>query len=160
MENDNVNLRIMNNRSTPRMTQLSERRSSARLDRLSLVKIFERSLEDQSAKIFENLCIINENQKNINLQFLRNLICLYSKETRMDEPVKRIISTYKMIESIKNGKFKNEAYYDSILSMEEFRNLITGKNIKSLLFQEQSVEYKRFYTEEFYKVRFLLNEIK
>ena len=73
----------------------------------------------------------------------------------MSEVVLKIITTYHLTENVKSGKFKTDHFYDEVLNNGEFCNLISGKNMKNLLFNE-GLENKRFHTEEFYKLYALM----
>ncbi len=146
---------ITNEKTSPKYVSTNKRNSISFEPRQSerimynQIREFERNIDEYCKNILLNLLKIDE-EKNISLRFLRNLIALYSKETKMNESVKRIISTYHIAESIKNDKFKID--YDEVLNTDEFCNLISGKNIKNLLFNNIHIDNKRFYTEDYYKV--------
>jgi len=63
-----------------------------------------------------------------------------------------IITTYQLSEAIKNGKFQSDSLYDLVLNQEEFINFITGRNMKSLLYRDASLDDKRAYLEEYSNV--------
>jgi hypothetical protein len=103
-------------------------------------------------KIFILYCL--DNQNNVNLKFLRNIISLYSKNLKLNESVNKIISKYHLIDAIKSAKFRNDNFYDEVLNSDEFCSFITGKGVKSLLFEDtENIENKRYNTEEYYKVK-------
>jgi hypothetical protein len=89
----------------------------------------------------------------VNLEYLRNIMYIFDKDAGLNEPFKKIISTYNIADSIKSGKFKKEKLYDEILNSEEFSNFITGKNLKELLFFNDSLDSKRLHLEEYIKVK-------
>ncbi len=86
------------------------------------------------------------------MDFLRKSSTLYKNNLNIPDSVACIITNYHSVEAIKTGKFKKDTLYDEILNAEEFANLISGKNTKNLLFEEQSFDKRRLYIEEYYKV--------
>lgn len=115
---------------------------------------------------------MKDNQKSIDLDFLRKILSIHKnqfnkeneisnnkKENSYSHLITQLITNYHLVESLKSGKFRSESYYDEVLSGEEFSNLITGKNIKHLLFSDESLDYKRFYTEEYCKLFYLMGGV-
>lgn len=76
----------------------------------------------------------------------------YKNNLNVSETCVETIANYRLVEAIKTGEFKRDTFYNKILSSEEFTNLISGKNLKKLLFEDQKIEKKRLQIEEYGKV--------
>ncbi len=67
----------------------------------------------------------------------------------MKEHIERIITNYGLTDAIKSGKIKSDKLNNDVISSEEFCNWIVGVNMKNLLYSKDSLEKKRFRTEEY-----------
>lgn len=69
-----------------------------------------------------------------------------------------MISTYKMQDNIKNGKFNEQNYYNENLDEVEFKGLVSGKNTKEELFgvTNNTIDSKRQNIETYTKLYFLM----
>ncbi len=117
------------------------------------IRNFEKTADEKSKNIFDYLCKVNEEQKNVNLDFIRKILGTNKGKFEYNESVFRTITNYDLIESIKNNKVQKEKQnYDEVLSGDEFTNLLTRKAVKNLLFSDDSLDVKRFSTEEYGRV--------
>jgi len=86
---------------------------------------------------------------------LRSLIYFYTirdKDVKLTDPIVKIISTEGLTDNIKSGKFQSDTYYDLNLSEEQFIDILSGKNMKNLVFSAKNINSNRNKIEEFYKV--------
>jgi hypothetical protein len=77
------------------------------------------------------------------------MLSLNKNELKVKEHIERIITNYGLTDSIKSGKFRSNEYNNDVISREEFCNWVGGVNIKNLLYSNESLERKRFKTEEY-----------
>jgi hypothetical protein len=95
------------------------------------------------------------------LETLRTLIQIYfkdEKKTNFKESSAKMISTYKMQDNIKSGKFNQDTYYNENLDEIEFKGLVSGKNTKETLFSVSNnrIDSKRQNIEMYTKLYFLM----
>ena len=83
------------------------------------------------------------------------MVSLVKNELHMKEHIERIITGYGLTDAIKSGKVKNDGFNNDVISSEEFCNWVGGVNIKNLLYSNESLEKKRFKTEEYSDVGFV-----
>ena len=93
---------------------------------------YEKMTEDEAKTIFKELCELNDNQNTIDLNFIRRLLSI--NNNNYSELFLKFITQYKLIDSMKNGKFSIDSLHNIIFNEEEFINFITGKDTKDLLF--------------------------
>ena len=116
---------------------------------------YETVSENEAKNIFKELCKLNDNQNTIDLNFIRKLLTL--NNNNFPKPFLKIITQYKLMDSIKKGNFKPDTYHNVIFTEEEFVNLLTGKETKELLFSPNiDLNEKRFKIEEYNKLYELL----
>jgi len=112
---------------------------------------FEKLTENEAKKVFHELCQLNDNQNQIDLNFIRRLLSL--NNNNYSEIFLKFITQYKLIESMKEDKFDREYLHNRILNEEEFVNFITGKDTKELIFDDNTdLSQKRFKIEDYAKL--------
>jgi hypothetical protein len=83
------------------------------------------------------------------------MLSLVKNDLQMKEHIERIITNYGLTDAIKSGKVKSDGYNNDVISSDEFCDWVGGVNIKNLLYSNESLEKKRFKTEEYADVRFV-----
>ena len=115
---------------------------------LKSIEDYEKITEDEARKIFKELCELNDNQNTIDLNFIRRLLSINNNNY---SPIfLKIITQYKLIDSLKNGNFNKDSLHNHVFNEEEFVNFITGKEMKELLFEDSlDLGQKRFKIDEY-----------
>ena len=122
-----------------------------RLPNLQFISDYEKITENEARMIFKDLCKLNNNQKTIDLNFIRRLLSL--NNNNYPQSFLKIITQYKLIDSIKKGNYNQESFHNVVFNEEEFVNLLTGKETKELLFSKNyDIADKRFKIEEYNKL--------
>ena len=115
------------------------------------IEEYEKITEDEAKKIFEKLCELNDNQNTIDLNFIRRLLSI--NNNNYSELFLKFITQYKLIDSMKNGKFSKDSLHNHVFNEDEFVNFITGKDTKELLFDDNlDLGQKRFKIDEYTKL--------
>ena len=120
---------------------------------LSLKKIqdFERITEEEAKQIFSELCKLNDDQKQIDLNFIRRLLAI--NNNNYSKIFLKFLTQYKLIDEMKEGKFNKENLHNVVFNEDEFVNFLTGKDTKELIFEDNSdLSQKRFKIEDYAKL--------
>ena len=112
---------------------------------------YEKITEDEAKKIFRDLCELNDGQNSIDLNFIRRLLSI--NNNNYSDIFLKFITQYKLIETMKSGKFNKDTLHNIVFDEEEFVNFITGKQTKDLLFEDNlDLPQKRFKIDEYAKL--------
>ena len=112
---------------------------------------FEVVTEEEAKKIFRELCKLNDNQAQIDLNFLRRLLAI--NKNNYDKTFLKFLTQYRLIDEMKNGKFNKENAHNVVFNEDEFVNFLTGKDIKELIFDDNmDLNQKRYKIEDYAKV--------
>ena len=112
---------------------------------------FERVTEEEAKKIFNDLCKLNDNQKQIDLNFIRRLLAI--NNNNYSKIFLKFLTQYKLIDEMRKGKFNKESLHNVVFNEEEFVNFLTGKDTKELIFEDNSdLNQKRFKIEDYAKL--------
>ena len=112
---------------------------------------YEKITEDEAKEIFRELCKLNNGENTIDLNFIRSLLSI--NNNNYSEIFLKFITQYKLIESMKSGKFNKDTLHNVVFEEEEFVNFITGKQTKDLLFEDNlDLPQKRFKIDEYAKL--------
>ena len=118
---------------------------------LKNIKDFEKITEDEAKKIFIDLCKLNDDQKQIDLNFIRRLLAI--NNNNYSKIFLKFLTQYKLIDEMRKGKFNKESLHNVVFNEEEFVNFITGKDTKELIFEDNSdLNQKRFKIEDYAKL--------
>ena len=118
---------------------------------LKNIKEFESETEKEAKKIFDDLCKLNDDQKQVDLNFIRRLLAI--NNNNYSKIFLKFITQYKLIDEMKKGKFNKENLHNVVFNEEEFVNFLTGKDTKELIFDDNSdLSQKRFKIEEYAKL--------
>ena len=112
---------------------------------------FENETEKEAKKIFDDLCKLNDDQKQVDLNFIRRLLAI--NNNNYSKIFLKFITQYKLIDEMKKGKFNKENLHNVVFNEEEFVNFLTGKDTKELIFDDNSdLSQKRFKIEDYAKL--------
>ena len=115
------------------------------------IKDFENITEEEAKKIFHNLCQLNDNQNQIDLNFIRRLLAI--NNNNYSKIFLKFLTQYKLIDEMKQGKFQKEKMHNVVFNEDEFVNFLTGKDAKDLIFEDNSdLSQKRFKIEDYAKL--------
>ena len=118
---------------------------------LKNIKDFEKITEDAAKKIFIDLCKLNDDQKQIDLNFIRRLLAI--NNNNYSKIFLKFLTQYKLIDEMRKGKFNKESLHNVVFNEEEFVNFLTGKDTKELIFEDNSdLNQKRFKIEDYAKL--------
>ena len=118
---------------------------------LKNIKDFEKITEDEAKKIFIDLCKLNDDQKQIDLNFIRRLLAI--NNNNYSKIFLKFLTQYKLIDEMRKGKFNKESLHNVVFNEEEFVNFLTGKDTKELIFEDNSdLNQKRFKIEDYAKL--------
>ena len=118
---------------------------------LKNIKEFESETEKEAKKIFDDLCKLNDDQKQVDLNFIRRLLAI--NNNNYSKIFLKFITQYKLIDEMKKGKFNKENLHNVVFNEEEFVNFLTGKDTKDLIFDDNSdLSQKRFKIEDYAKL--------
>ena len=118
---------------------------------LKNIKDFEKITEDEAKKIFNDLCKLNDDQKQIDLNFIRRLLAI--NNNNYSKIFLKFITQYKLIDEMRKGKFNKDNLHNVVFNEEEFVNFLTGKDTKDLIFDDNSdLSQKRFKIEDYAKL--------
>jgi DNA-directed RNA polymerase subunit F len=118
---------------------------------LKNIKDFEKITEDEAKKIFNDLCKLNDDQKQIDLNFIRRLLAI--NNNNYSKIFLKFLTQYKLIDEMRKGKFNKESLHNVVFNEEEFVNFLTGKDTKELIFEDNSdLNQKRFKIEDYAKL--------
>ena len=118
---------------------------------LKNIKEFESETEKEAKKIFDDLCKLNDDQKQVDLNFIRRLLAI--NNNNYSKIFLKFITQYKLIDEMKKGKFNKENLHNVVFNEEEFVNFLTGKDTKELIFDDNSdLSQKRFKIEDYAKL--------
>ncbi len=90
------------------------------------IKDFENITEEEAKKIFHNLCQLNDNQNQIDLNFIRRLLAI--NNNNYSKIFLKFLTPYKLIDEMKQGKFQKEKMHNVVFNEDEFVNFLTGKD--------------------------------
>ena len=112
---------------------------------------FENETEKEAKKIFDDLCKLNDDQKQIDLNFIRRLLAI--NNNNYSKIFLKFITQYKLIDEMRKGKFNKDNLHNVVFNEEEFVNFLTGKDTKDLIFDDNSdLSQKRFKIEDYAKL--------
>ena len=115
------------------------------------IKEFERTTEEEAKKIFNDLCKLNDNQKQVDLNFIRRLLAI--NNNNYSKIFLKFLTQYKLIDEMRKGKFNKERLHNVVFNEDEFVNFLTGKDTKDLIFEDNSdLNQKRFKIEDYAKL--------
>ena len=112
---------------------------------------FENETEKEAKKIFDDLCKLNDEQKQVDLNFIRRLLAI--NNNNYSKIFLKFITQYKLIDEMRKGKFNKDNLHNVVFNEEEFVNFLTGKDTKELIFDDNSdLSQKRFKIEDYAKL--------
>ena len=115
------------------------------------IKEFENETEKEAKKIFDDLCKLNDDQKQVDLNFIRRLLAI--NNNNYSKIFLKFITQYKLIDEMRKGKFNKDNLHNVVFNEEEFVNFLTGKDTKDLIFDDNSdLSQKRFKIEDYAKL--------
>ena len=118
---------------------------------LRSISEYEEITEDEAKKIFKELCALNDKQNTIDLNFIRKLLSI--NDNNYSDIFLKFITQYKLIDSMKNGKFTKDSLHNVVFNEEEFVNFLTGKDTKDLLFDDNlDLTQKRYKIDDYAKL--------
>ena len=119
------------------------------------IKDFEHVTEEEAKKIFSELCKLNDDQKQVDLNFIRRLLAI--NNNKYSPIFLKFLTQYKLIDEMRNGKFNKESLHNVVFNEDEFVNFLTGKDTKELIFEDNTdLSQKRFKIEDYAKLYELL----
>lgn len=119
------------------------------------IKDFEHVTEEEAKKIFSELCKLNDDQKQVDLNFIRRLLAI--NNNKYSTIFLKFLTQYKLIDEMRNGKFNKESLHNVVFNEDEFVNFLTGKDTKELIFEDNTdLSQKRFKIEDYAKLYELL----
>ena len=112
---------------------------------------FENETEKEAKKIFDDLCKLNDDQKQVDLNFIRRLLAI--NNNNYSKIFLKFITQYKLIDEMRKGKFNKDNLHNVVFNEEEFVNFLTSKDTKDLIFDDNSdLSQKRFKIEDYAKL--------
>ena len=118
---------------------------------LKNIKEFESETEKEAKKIFDDLCKLNDEQRQVDLNFIRRLLAI--NNNNYSKIFLKFITQYKLIDEMRKGKFNKDNLHNVVFNEEEFVNFLTGKDTKDLIFDDNSdLSQKRFKIEDYAKL--------
>ena len=118
---------------------------------LKEIKDYEQFSEEEAKKIFRELCKLNDNQNQIDLNFIRRLLAI--NNNNYSKICLKFLTQYKLIEEMRQGKFNKENLHNVVFNEDEFVNFLTGKDSKELIFDNNSeLSQKRFKIDDYAKL--------
>ena len=112
---------------------------------------FENETEKEAKKIFDDLCKLNDDQKQVDLNFIRRLLAI--NNNNYSKIFLKFITQYKLIDEMRKGKFNKDNLHNVVFNEEEFVNFLSGKDTKELIFDDNSdLSQKRFKIEDYAKL--------
>ena len=118
---------------------------------LKNIKEFESETEKEAKKIFDDLCKLNDDQKQVDLNFIRRLLAI--NNNNYSKIFLKFITQYKLIDEMRKGKFNKDNLHNVVFNEEEFVNFLSGKDTKELIFDDNSdLSQKRFKIEDYAKL--------
>ena len=118
---------------------------------LKEIKDYEQYSEEEAKKIFRELCKLNDNQNQIDLNFIRRLLAI--NNNNYSKIFLKFLTQYKLIEEMRQGKFSKENLHNVVFNEDEFVNFLTGKDSKELIFENNSeLSQKRFKIDDYAKL--------
>ena len=120
------------------------------------IRDFEKVTEDEAKTIFQELCKLNDNQNQIDLNFIRRLLAI--NNNNYSKTFLKFLTQYKLIDEMRQGKFNKENLHNVVFNEEEFVNFLTGKDSKELIFDNNSdLNQKRFRIDDYAKLYELMD---
>ena len=120
------------------------------------IRDFEKVTEEEAKTIFQELCKLNDNQNQIDLNFIRRLLAI--NNNNYSKTFLKFLTQYKLIDEIRQGKFNKENLHNVVFNEEEFVNFLTGKDSKELIFDNNSdLNQKRFRIDDYAKLYELMD---
>ena len=120
------------------------------------IRDFEKITEDEAKSIFQELCKLNDNQNQIDLNFIRRLLAI--NNNNYSKTFLKFLTQYKLIDEMRQGKFNKENLHNVVFNEDEFVNFLTGKDTKDLIFDNNSdLNQKRFRIDDYAKLYELLD---
>ena len=120
------------------------------------IRDFEKITEDEAKSIFQELCKLNDNKNQIDLNFIRRLLAI--NNNNYSKTFLKFLTQYKLIDEMRQGKFNKENLHNVVFNEEEFVNFLTGKDSKELIFDNNSdLNQKRFRIDDYAKLYELMD---
>ena len=120
------------------------------------IRDFEKITEEEAKGIFQELCKLNDNQNQIDLNFIRRLLAI--NNNNYSKTFLKFLTQYKLIDEMRQGKFNKENLHNVVFNEEEFVNFLTGKDSKELIFDNNSdLNQKRFRIDDYAKLYELMD---
>ena len=120
------------------------------------IRDFEKITEDEAKSIFQELCKLNDNQNQIDLNFIRRLLAI--NNNNYSKTFLKFLTQYKLIDEMRQGKFNKENLHNVVFNEEEFVNFLTGKDSKELIFDNNTdLNQKRFRIDDYAKLYELMD---
>ena len=120
------------------------------------IRDFEKITEDEAKSIFQELCKLNDNQNQIDLNFIRRLLAI--NNNNYSKTFLKFLTQYKLIDEMRQGKFNKENLHNVVFNEEEFVNFLSGKDSKELIFDNNSdLNQKRFRIDDYAKLYELMD---
>ena len=120
------------------------------------IRDFEKVTEEEAKTIFQELCKLNDNQNQIDLNFIRRLLAI--NNNNYSKTFLKFLTQYKLIDEMRQGKFNKEGFHNVVFNEDEFVNFLTGKDTKDLIFDNNSdLNQKRFRIDDYAKLYELLD---
>ena len=120
------------------------------------IRDFEKITENEAKSIFQELCKLNDNQNQIDLNFIRRLLAI--NNNNYSKTFLKFLTQYKLIDEMRQGKFNKENLHNVVFNEEEFVNFLTGKDSKELIFDNNSdLNQKRFRIDDYAKLYELMD---
>ena len=122
---------------------------------LRSIEEYEKISENEAKKIFKELCELNDNSNCVDLNFIRRMLTVNNND--YPEIFLKLVTQYKLIDSLKNENSHKIASHNIVFNEDEFVNFITGQNTKDLLFEDNlDLNQKRFKIDDYAKIYELL----
>ena len=83
-----------------------------------LNQLMEKRKKDEAKKIFIDLCKLNDDQKQIDLNFIRRLLAI--NNNNYSKIFLKFITQYKLIDEMRKGKFNKDNLHNVVFNEEEF----------------------------------------
>ena len=118
---------------------------------LKEIQNYEKFSEEEAKAIFRELCKLNDNQNQIDLNFIRRLLAI--NNNNYPKIFLKFLTQYKLIEEMRQGKFNKENLHNVVFNEDEFVNFLTGKDSKELIFDNNTeLSQKRFKIDDYAKL--------
>jgi hypothetical protein len=119
------------------------------------IKGFQNTVYRRGRQIFQFLCNeLDPGSKEIDLDQLRVFLYIHKTKANLNDPILKLICSYHLPEKLLKNEV-SDSTYNLKLNEEQFCNFICGRELKSVLFEE-NIDQKRKHIEEITNLYFLL----